>query len=350
MKALLLVLMMTAVSVSALWRLPHASAAEADRVLHIYTWADYFDPATVRMFEEKHGCRVEFDYYDSNDTMYSVLSDSGGYDVMTPASNTAASLFEKGVLLRLDHSLLPNLAFLDADTPGLLQDPEMLYSVPYTITVTGVGYNRKLVPADAAGGWDVFGRSDLAGRMTMLNDMRETLGAGLKFLGYDINSVNPEEVREAGRLILGWKRNLAMFDVDQARAGLRDGTYAAVQTYNGDVAALISRNPDIGFLVPKEGSALNSDDFVVAIDTEVPDLAHAFINHYLDPEVAALNMASIYYFMPNPAALKKLPPELRDNPAFAITDDVIARCEMIRNLGGAREHYDEAWEKVLLEE
>ncbi len=330
-----------------------APAGEAKRVLNIYTWEDYFDPEAVRLFEEKHDCRVEFDYYDSNETMFESLHGNDGYDLITPPPNVAVQLNDDGWLLPLDHALLPNRKYLDRSSPSMSHDPDMKFSVPYTFTVTGVGYNKQMVPPDALGSWAIFADKRFHKRMAMLNDMRETIGAGLKFLGHSLNSVAPAEVAAAGKVVEGWKGNLTMFDVDHAREGLRSGTLAAIQAYNGDIAMISSGrdDDDIAFFVPKEGSALNADVFVIPSDTTDADLAYAFINHFLDPEMAAKNMESIHYYMPNPEALSRLGAELREHGAFNIPRDIIDKCEVVRNLDSAkRTLYDQAWSKVLLAE
>ena len=322
-------------------------AAAGERILHVYTWDSYFDQEAIRRFEERNGCSVEFNYYDSNETMHQTLRAGGGYDVITPPPNTAAALYAEGLLRRLDHARLPNLEHLERGTPVLGQDPMLMYSVPYTVTVTGVGYNRELVAADATGSWAIFADARYRGKMTLLNDMREALGAGLKYLGYGINSVDPEEVRAAGDVVEAWKVNIAAFEVDAAQKGLRDGKFLAIQAYNGDIALIIDEHPEIGFFVPAEGSALNADCFVIGSDSEDADLAHAFINHFLDPEIAAMNMESTYYYMPNTGAIEKISPRLRNNPAFDIPADIVAKCELILNLGAKHSLYDAAWEEVL---
>ena len=327
---------------------PGAVFAGDARVLHVFTWEGYFAPETVRLFEERNRCRVEFDHYDSNDTMFAMLADGGGYDVITPVANLATQMARAGHILPLDRALLPNLKYLDRKTVHLKPDTETLFGVPYTVTVTGVGYNRRLVPEDALGSWRIFDNGAFGKKMTMINDVREAVGAALKLLGYSINTVDATEIRAAGEVVKKWKRNLAAFEVDRAKEGLRGGTFAAIQAYNGDVALIIADNPEIGFYIPREGSALNADDFVIGADTAVSDLAHAFINHYLDPEIAAMNMAAIYFYMPNPEALEKLAPELRDNPAFMISDDIMAKSEMIIAVEDEQGLYDEVWSDILL--
>lgn len=332
---------------SVLFAAPAAGAGEG-RVLYVFTWADYFDPGEVRAFEEKNACRVEFEHYDSNETMFETLSAGSGYDVITPTPNSAVSLREMGALADLDHSLLPNLANLDKESAGLSLDPEMTYSLPYTVTVTGIGYNRTLVPEEDLGSWSLFADSALGKKTAMLNDMREVIGAALKYLGYPLNTTDPAHIRAAVDTVRQWKRNIVMFDVDRAKAGLRDGKLVAIQAYNGDVANIMPDNPDIAFFVPKEGSAINADVFTISADSENRDLAHAFINHFLDAEVALKNMLTVRFYMPNLPALDKMPLETKRQIALDVPKEVIDKCEMLRSVGANRDVYDRAWEEILI--
>lgn len=343
-KALTVFLMLTLCFLNAL----PAAEPEGD-VLYVYTWAEYFDKQAVRLFEEQYGCRVDFTYYDSNETMIESMRSGSGYDIMTPTPGAALLFAKLGVIRKLDRSLLPNIGRIDAQSPSLLDDPEMTYSVPYTVAVTGVGYNKTLVPPESVGTWKIFGDARLAGKMAMLSEIREVLGAALKYLGYSLNSVNPGEVRAAGLTVAQWKKNLASFGVSMGKQGLREGTFAAIHAYNGDIAPLIEENPDIAFFIPKEGAALNSDGFVIASDAPSPRLAHAFINHFLDPKIAAMNMEGTYFYMPNPDALELVSRRIKDNPAFAVPPEVLSRCEMMRAISEeGMEMHEDAWSKAIL--
>lgn len=323
------------------------AVAAGEKVLHVYTWSDYFDSEVLYLFEKEHGCRVLIDYFDSNESMYAKLkAGGGGYDVITPSSYMSGIMEEQGMLSSLRHDLIPNLDHIDKKFTSYTEDPEMRFSIPYTRTVTGIGYNKRRVSEDALGSWDIFANNAYSKRMTMLNDMRETIGAGLKYLGYSLNTIEQSEIDEATNVIIGWKRNLAKFDVDEAKIGLGAGEFLAVQAYNGDVALIMDETPDIGFYIPREGSSLASDDFVVAADTPQSELAHAFINHMLNPEIAALNMESIRYYMPNSDAVEMLDVDLKDNPAFNVQEEMLSKCEVIRDLGEHNAKYVAAWDKI----
>ncbi len=336
-----------AVAALALCVLTAASALAGERVLHVYTWSDYFDSEVIADFERANNCRVFIDYFDSNESMYAKLkAGGGGYDVITPSSYMSAVMRSQGMLVDLDHALLPNLRYMDKNFTRLTEDPAMAYSVPYTRTVSGVGYDTKRVnPADL-GTWDIFANGAYAKRMTMLNDMRETIGAALKHLGFSLNTTDRDQLRQAGDVVIAWKRNLAKFDVDEAKIGLASGEFIVIHGYNGDVALVMDENPDISFYIPAEGSSLASDDFVIASDSPSVDLAHAFINHMMDPDIALANMESIRYFMPNTDAAARLPADLAENPAFNVPDAIVEKCEVIRDLGEDNQAYIQVWDRI----
>ncbi len=333
-----------------LWS-PAAPAGEGRPTLHLYTWSDYFDPDVIYEFENQFNCRVQVDYYDSNEAMYAKLkAGGGGYDLITPSSYMSAVMRKQNMVQNLDHALIPNLKHMDGKFLEFTEDKAMAYSVPYTRTVTGIGYDTKRVKEADLGSWNIFGNSAYAKRMTMLNDMREALGAALKHLGHSLNTVNQGEIEAAGDLLAKWKKNLAKFDVDEAKIGLGAGEFLAVQAYNGDVALIMEENADIGFYIPKEGSSLASDDFVIPAEAGNPRLAHQFINYMLHPETAHLNMLGIRYYMPNPEAVDMLPLEMKANPAFNVPEDIMAKCEVVRDLGEKNALYARVWDKVKASE
>lgn len=149
-------------------------ADAGERVVHVYTWSDYFDSEVIREFEQENNCRVAIDYFDSNESMYAKLkAGGGGYDIITPSSYMSAVMNKQGMLVALDHSLLPNLENMDRSFTRHTEDPDMKYSVPYTRTVTGVGFDSRLVKEEDLGSWDIFGRAHYSKRM--LNVCRHSL-------------------------------------------------------------------------------------------------------------------------------------------------------------------------------
>ncbi|HQG45996.1 MAG TPA: spermidine/putrescine ABC transporter substrate-binding protein, partial [bacterium] len=219
-----------------------AGCKSASTDLHLYTWADYIKPELVQQFEQTNGCKIIIDTFDSNEGMYAKLkAGATGYDLITPSSYMAKIMYGQEMLQPLDHARLPNLANIDPDYLRIAIDPGMKYSVPYMITYTGIGYLKDRV-VDIQPTWKMFERPDLKGRMTMLNDMRETIGAALKYLGYSLNSVDDTQLAAARAVVIGWKKNLAKFENEQYKTGLASGEFHLVHGYSGDILKVKEEN------------------------------------------------------------------------------------------------------------
>jgi spermidine/putrescine transport system substrate-binding protein len=314
--------------------------------LHIYTWADYFKPALLARFEKENGCRVVIDTYDSNETMYAkIKAGAGGYDILTPTSYMVSLMNSQGMVRKLDHGLLPNLAHVDPEYLKLAIDKTMDHSVPYMIVHTVIAYLGSRVK-DFEPTWAMFDRSDLKGRMTMLNDMRETIGAGLKFLGYSLNSRDERELAAAKEVVIRWKRNIAKYENEQYKTGVASGEFLLVQGYSGDILQVQQENPDIRFAVPREGTTISVDDLIIPEGAQEIRLAHAFINFLHDPEVAAENTTFLKYLCPNMDAYALLSEDLRKNPGIFMEPGVRAKSEIIADLGESLALYIKTWDEI----
>jgi spermidine/putrescine transport system substrate-binding protein len=319
---------------------------QAKPVLSLYTWSDYIKPELVRRFEREHGCRVVLDTFESNEAMYAKLkAGASGYDLLTPSSYMVSLMHAQGMLRRLDRALLPNLVHIDPDYLAIAVDKAMDHSAPYMLVVSGIAYLEGRVK-DIVPSWRMFGREDLRGRMTMFNDMRETIGAALKTLGYSINTTSPAELAEAETLLLEWKKNIAKFENEQYKIGLASGEFLLVHAWNGDIFQVRKENPGVRFFVPEEGTIISCDDLVIPADAREPGLAHAFIDFLHDPAVAAENTMAIYYLCPNKDSYALLPAEIRDNPGIFMAPEIRAKSEVIADIGAANALYIKVWDRL----
>ncbi len=315
-------------------------------VLSVYTWSDYIKPELIRRFEREHACRVVLDTFESNEAMYAKLkAGASGYDLLTPSSYMVSLMHDQDMLLRLDRSLLPNLAHVDPEYLKIAVDGTMDHSVPYMLVVSGIAYLEGRVE-NVIPSWRMFGRADLRGRMTMFNDMRETIGAALKTLGHSINTTSEAELAEAEALLLEWKKNLAKFENEQYKIGLASGEFLLVHAWNGDVFQVRKESPDVRFLVPEEGTIISCDDLVIPAGAGEPALAHAFINFLHEPEVAAENTEFIFFLCPNKDSYPLLNPEIRDNPGIFLSPEIWKKSEMIADIGAKNALYVKVWDRL----
>jgi spermidine/putrescine transport system substrate-binding protein len=323
-----------------------ASCGGTRPVLHIYSWADYFKPDLIRRFEREHGASVVIDTFDSNESMYAKLkAGAAGYDLLTPSSYMVSLMHAQGMLQPLDHALLPNLVHVDPEYLEIAVDGKMEHSVPYMIVNTGLAYLESRVP-DFVPSWAMFDRADLRGRMTLLNDMRETIGAGLKSLGYSLNSTNPKELEEARDVVLRWKKNIAKFENEQYKTGIASGEFLLVHSYSGDILQVRKENPDIAFAIPREGTAISVDDLVIPRGAREIGLAHAFIDYLHDPGVAAENTAFLSYLCPNREGYDLLPAGMKNDPAVFMSPELRAKSEIFADIGAANALYVRIWDEI----
>ena len=320
--------------------------AEKKPVLHIYTWSDYIKPELVTQFEQEHNCKVVIDTYDSNESMYAKLkAGATGYDLLFPSSYMVRIMHDQGMLQKLNLELIPNRTNIDPAYMALAFDKEMAYSVPYTVTVTCLGYLGSKVK-DFEPTWAMLDREDLKGRMTMLNDHREAIGSALKFLGYSLNTTNDEELAKAKEVMLHWKKNLAKFENEQYKNGLASGEFLLTHGYSGDLLLVQQENPDIQIAVPREGSQINFDDMVIPVGAPEPELAHQMINFILAPKSAAELTEYIYFLCPNLPSYDLLSAETRANPILFPPAEVVAKLETLADLGEDNIKYTKIWDEI----
>ncbi|MCB1149727.1 MAG: extracellular solute-binding protein, partial [Chlamydiia bacterium] len=156
--------------------------------LHLYTWAELIDAEAIIAFEKKYNCRVIVDNYDSNETLYAKLkSGAGGYDVIVPTWYYVQVLDKQGMLKKLDISKIPNRQFLDERYLKPLGKGDLSTSFPFVISTQGIGYRADRV-REAPDSWTIFGDKAYRKRMTLMNDLREVIGAALMVLGYSPNT------------------------------------------------------------------------------------------------------------------------------------------------------------------
>lgn len=321
-------------------------ARSGEKTLNLYIWSNYIAPETIRKFEQRHGARVNVDLYDTNEALLAkVQAGNTAYDVLCPSNYPIEILLAQGLLRPLDHSALPNLPNIDPHFLDRPYDRGNRFSVPYVWGTCGFAYRKSRV-SGKVDSWSTLWDPRFAGRILMLDDARETLGAALKWKGVSLNTKDPEQIQLAQRLLLEQKRLVRTYDSANYHDVLLAGDVWAAQGWNGQFAKVMDHDPDIAYLIPNEGASLFVDSLVIPASAPHPELAHAFIDFTLEPEIAAEICRTMGYSSPNRAALPLLPPSIRNNPAIFPPDDVLQRLELIEDLGEATILYDRAWTEV----
>jgi spermidine/putrescine transport system substrate-binding protein len=311
--------------------------------LFIYNWTYYMPDEVLRDFERQFNVEIVYDVYPSNEDMFTKLkSGASGYDIVVPSGDYVSIMIKENMLQPMDLSKIPN--FKNIDTAVLQRiafDKGNRFCVPYMMGGSGIAVNKTHVK-EYDKSWNIFSRTDLKNRMTMLDDMREVLGGALRTLGYSVNSTSPEELEKAKQVVLGWKANLCKFDAEAFAKGFAAGEFWVVQGYAENVMREYdsTKLSEVDFFIPKEGGSAYIDNMVILKGAKHKDLAYTFINFIHDPRIYARIIDYLRYPCINTAArqfvTKKSTYELND----------LSKSELKEDLGPALELYNRIWQEI----
>jgi spermidine/putrescine transport system substrate-binding protein len=251
--------------------------------LNVYNWSSYIAPETVPNFERESGARVRYSVYESNEEMLAkVITGNSGWDVVFPTHSRIGPMRANGLLKPLDHKRLPNLKYLSPDFQAPAWDTGLQWSVPYMWNATGIAYRKKLGIAR----WSDLWRGDLIGRITMLDDSEDVIGACLQKLGMPFNATDQKQLEAAKQEAVRQKRLVRAYINAEVKDQLVAGDVIAAQLWSTTASQAMSASAEISFAYPEEGYPLYADNAVILGRS---DLAHEFINYLLRPAVAAAN-------------------------------------------------------------
>ncbi len=325
---------------------------QTDGNLAIYNWAEYIDQEELDAFAAQYGIGVTMDTYDSNEAMQPIISaGNSGYDLIVPSDYMVTILSASGALQPLNKSAIPNFSNLLAEFADPVYDPGNTYTAPYQWGTTGIAVNTAVIGTDFPRTWGLIFDPALAdqykGKITLLNDPRETMGAALKYLGYSLNSTDQSQLDEAQALVSAARGDLAAFDTDQADELLTSGETVIAHGYSGDmfVQFLEADEPsDFVYFVPKEGGARWVDTMGIPFDAPHACTAHTFINWLLSAEHGAALSNWNYYATPNEAAIPGLDEDLQ---AFITDPSVVTSgpdsLEQYHDTGDFEVNYSDAF-------
>ncbi|HLJ15413.1 MAG TPA: spermidine/putrescine ABC transporter substrate-binding protein [Bryobacteraceae bacterium] len=314
--------------------------------LNVFNWSDYVAPETVPDFEREFGVAVRYATYESDEEMLAkVFSGNSGWDVVFPSNSFVGPMRDLRLLAPLRHDLLPNLHNLDTRFQAPPWDPQLEWCVPYMHGSTGIVYQKHFDIQPQA--WQDLWSSRYRGRLTMLDDPAEVLGACLKKLGYSINSTDPRELDQAKREAIRQKPLVRAYLNAEVRDQLVAGDVLVAQLWATSAQQAIDVAPGLAFVYPAEGFPLYADTAVILRESRRRDLAHRFIDYLLRPKVAARIASYTKTATANGAAQRLLAPAMRDNPTLYPPAAVLARGEWFRPLSAAAHRLrDRLWTEI----
>ncbi|MDR3509080.1 MAG: spermidine/putrescine ABC transporter substrate-binding protein [Caulobacteraceae bacterium] len=317
--------------------------------LNLYNWDTYTGKTTLADFKAATGVEVHMSLFATNDELFSKLrAGNPGFDIIVPSNEFVTRLKISNLLEPLDLAKIPNRVNLLPSFQNPAFDPGRHYSMPYTWLVLGIGYRKSKIDG-VPDSWKWLMDSDrYKGRIGLFSEADDLMGLAAKYLGHSAHNVPPEVIEQIARMYIKQKPNIKIFHNDEGQDLLLSGDIDIVMEYNGDIAQVMVEDPDLDFVVPREGSIINSDCLCIPKGAPRPDNAHQFINFVLDAKNGAEIYNTIKYPTPNAAALALMPKEYRDNPAIFPPADRMARCEYAQFEGMKRsQFYDETLTRIF---
>lgn len=318
--------------------------ATGNREVNVCSWGEYIDESLIEKFELETGITVNYNTAPSNEELYSLLEQGGvNYDVIVPSDYMIARLIQEDRLQKLDYSKIPNYEKIDDQYKNLSFDPNNEYTVPYTWGTLGIIYNTTMVDEPITS-WEVMFSDQYAGEILLIDNSRDAFGMALYYLGYDVNTTDEAQIREAYQLVADAKAR-GVYDgqgMDEVFQIMEGGNLAIATYYAGDFLTMHDANPDLAFAIPEEGSNWFVDAMCILKDAQNVDEAHEWINFIASTESNLANMDYIGYASPNTEALEMYPAWYEEQygepldmelyEIMAAPPEVLERCTMYENL------------------
>ncbi|MBR7189386.1 MAG: spermidine/putrescine ABC transporter substrate-binding protein [Clostridia bacterium] len=349
MKRIALVLLVALVaSAFSAFGLAETEKPFAGTELTVYNWFDYIDLQVLDIFEEETGIHINYANFEENEDMYTRLAAGAGeYDVIIPSEYMIERLIREDRLEPLDHANIPNMenvipALLDAS-----YDPGNTYSVPYMWGTLGILYNADMVEEPVTS-WDALFDERYAGKIYMMDSMRDSIGIVLKKLGYSMNSTSEEELQEAGELLLKQRDDglIAGYILDTAKDKMASNEAVMAVMYNGDAMYAIKDNPSLVYVIPEEGSNVWVDAMCIPKGSAHKEAAELFIDFMCRPDIAKMNVDEIRYSPLIRQVVEGLSEEELASTAMNPSEEELARCEYYHDISDVAWMYDDVWMDV----
>jgi spermidine/putrescine transport system substrate-binding protein len=320
---------------------------DPQNTITVYNWGDYIDKSILESFEEEHGIKVIYEEFATNEDMYIKLKAGGSnYDVAVPSDYMIKRMIDEDMLHKIDLANVPNYKYIGDRFKDLGFDPNNEYSVPYMWGTVGIIYNKTMVD-DPVDSWEILWDEKYADQILMLDSQRDSIGITLKMLGYSLNTKNINELEEAKAKLMEQKPNVLAYVGDEVKDKMIGGEAALAVVWSGDAVYMKRENPDLEYVIPKEGSNIWFDSMVIPKTSKNKEAAELFINYLCDPEIAYLNADYIGYSTPHTEAIKELPEEITNDKTLYPGPDDLSNSEVFEDLADFLPEYDRIWTEVL---
>lgn len=322
------------------------SSQSQEKVINLFTWANYVPDSVVKEFEKQTGIKVNYSNFSTNEEMLAKLQAAKGsqYDVVICSDYIIEVMGkQKDILMQpIDKKNIPNYKNVDSKFLAQDYDKNNKYSIPYTLGSQMIVYNPDKVKIDIKGYKDLWNPA-LKDSIVLVDDPRIVIGMTLKKLGYSMNETDPNKLEEASEELKKLKPNVKVLNADTPHNSLIDGDVNVGYMYGSQASAAVKANPKFKIVYPEEGMNSEEDNFIIPVKAPHKENAEKFINFMLDGKISNEATEQIEYVNTNKAAKKYMSKEYLNNKAVYIPDNELKRAEKFKDVGNATKIYDKIW-------
>ena len=301
--------------------------------VHVYNWGEYIDPDVISMFENETGIKVEYNDFVTNEDMFPVIqTGSVKYDVVCPSDYMIQKMIEEDLLQEINFDNIPNSKNIDPihwDSSKEF-DPDNKYSIPYSWGTLGILYNKSVIDVEIDSWGAIFDKDFMKkynydGQVLMIDSVRDAFAIALEYLGYNLNSTDEKELEEAKKLLQDQFSSVDAYVIDQVRDKMIGEENPIGVIYSGEAIYTQRENPNLEYVVPKEGSNVWIDSWVIPKNAPNKENAEKWIDFMLRPDIALKNFEYITYSTPNKAAWELIEDEDIKDSQIAFPDGSVLK-------------------------
>lgn len=307
-----------------------------ENTINVYNWGEFISNGADgslnvnKKFTEETGIKVNYKTFQNNEELFAKISGGGAdYDVIIPSDYMISRLIEKGMLAEINYDNIPNYKYISDDFKNLNFDPLNKYSVPYMWGLVGIFYNKNEVKDEI--NWDILWNEKYKNKILMFDNARDSFAISLLRLKYSINTQNEAEWRKAADELIKQKPLVQAYVMDQIFDKMGNGEAVLAPYYAGDAASMVKNNPNIGFVIPKDGTNRFVDSMCIPKTSTHKEMAEKYINFMCNTEVALANVKKTGYSTPHMEAFKKLDNETKNSKIFYPDYETIENSQIFIN-------------------
>lgn len=319
----------------------------------VFNWGEYIDPETLSLFEKETGIKVVYEEFDTNETMYpKVETGASAYDVICPSDYMIQKMIDNDLLAEINFDNIPNVKNIGEQyfEQSKEFDPENKYSVPYCFGTVGILYNKTMVP-DPVESWSILWDEKYADNILMQDSVRDAFMVALKLNGYSMNTLDESQLQTAKNSLIEQKPLVQAYVIDQVRDKMIGDEAALGVIYSGEAIYTQRENENLEYVVPKEGTNVWIDSWVIPKNAPNKENAEKFIDFMCREDIALMNFEYITYSTPNVAAQALIEDEDIKNSKIAFPDlSQYENLETFQYLGSEGDDlYNSLWKEVKSE-